>query len=305
MKKYLYMAMCLWLSGYVRAETNLSAPELPEKSAGEPNQTGNIRYKAEWESLDKRPIPEWWQDAKFGIFIHWGIYAVPAYASEVGRMSVRFSEWYWMNLQRDRPGFKEHHDQFYRDLAYPDFAVQFRAEYFNPAEWANLFKQSGARYIVLTSKHHDGYALWPSEYSPRWNSTVLGPHRDLAGELSAEVKEKGLHMGFYYSLLEWNNPLYSKETASRWGTEMNLPQMKELVTRYQPEVLWTDGEWDFTDKEHHSEEFLAWLYNESPVKDSIVVNDRWGKGVRWKHGGHRTSEYGGTHAGVEPDFMHP
>jgi alpha-L-fucosidase len=292
MKIYLYAMVGLLLGGFVQAE------------AVEPEENTTV-YPADWESLDKRPVPQWWQDAKFGIFIHWGVYAVPAYAPPIGKGSARFSEWYWKNLERNTPGFREHHEQFYGNLKYPDFATQFRAEHYEPAQWAGLFKQSGAKYIVLTSKHHDGYALWPSEYSPRWNSMVVGSHRDLAGELSEAVQAAGLHMGFYYSLLEWHNPLYVPETADRWGTEMNLPQMKELVTRYQPEVLWTDGEWDFTDKQLHSEDFLAWLYNESPVKDTIVVNDRWGKGVRWQHGGHRTSEYGGTHSRVDPDFMHP
>ncbi len=163
MKKCLYAVVCLLLGGTVWAETGATEPPVE-----------SVQYKAEWESLDSRPVPGWWQDAKFGIFIHRGVYAVPAYAPPVGKGSARFSERYWMNLQRKRPGFKDHHDRFYGGLAYPDFAAQFRAEYYDPAQWAELFKQSGAKYIVLTSKHHDGYALWPSEYSPRWNSTVLG-----------------------------------------------------------------------------------------------------------------------------------
>ncbi|MDD3546103.1 MAG: alpha-L-fucosidase [Kiritimatiellae bacterium] len=265
-------------------------------------------YKAEWASLDKRPVPQWWRDAKFGIFIHWGVYSVPAYAPvDEANVFAKYSEHYDNRIRSNNPAFTNFHMRTYGEhVAYADFATRFRAEHFRPGQWADLFKRSGAKYVVLTSKHHDGYALWPSAYSPRWNSQVIGPHRDLAGELTAAVKQAGLHMGFYYSLLEWGNPLY-KEDIGRWVNEMNMPQMKELVTRYLPEIVWTDGEWDYTDEQLRSVDFLVWLYNESPVKDTVVVNDRWGKKVRGKHGGHYTTEYDLVHTGSSLDtrFAHP
>ena len=266
-------------------------------------------YAANWESLDKRPTPQWWQDAKFGIFIHWGIYAVPAYApTDVANVYAKYSEHYDNRMRQNNAAFTNFHVRAYGDrMTYQDFATQFRAEHFNPTQWADLLKRSGARYVVLTSKHHDGFALWPSAYSPRWNAQVLGPHRDLAGDLTAAVKQAGLHMGFYYSLLEWGNPLYSKESIGRWVAEMNMPQMKELVTRYNPEIVWTDGEWDFEDTDLRSADFLAWLYNESPVKDTVVVNDRWGKKTRGKHGSHYTTEYDLIHSdnALGATFTHP
>ena len=266
-------------------------------------------YKADWESLDKRPTPQWWQEAKFGIFIHWGVYAVPAYApTDAANVYAKYSEHYDNRLRTKTPAFTNYHARIYGDrVAYADFAAQFRAEHFNPDQWADLFKKSGAKYIVLTSKHHDGFALWPSAYSPRWNSQFLGAHRDLAGDLIEAVRKQGLHMGYYFSLLEWANPLYSKETIGRWFTEMNFPQMKELVTRYKPDIVWTDGEWDYSDEELHSVDFLAWLYNESPVKDTVVVNDRWGKKTRGQHGGHYTTEYDLVHTGsaLDTQFVHP
>jgi len=265
-------------------------------------------YKAEWESLDKRPLPQWWRDAKFGIFIHWGVYSVPAYApTDAANVYAKYSEHYDNRMRSNNAAFTNFHARTYgANVTYADFATQFRAEHFDPAQWADLFKKSGARYVVLTSKHHDGFALWPSAFSPRWNAQVLGPHRDLAGELTAAVKQAGLRMGFYYSLLEWGNPLY-KENIGRWVAEMNLPQMKELVTRYEPEIVWTDGEWDYSDEELRSVDFLAWLYNESPVKESVVVNDRWGKKTRGKHGGHYTTEYDLIHTGssLDTQFAHP
>lgn len=267
------------------------------------------RYQPKWDSLDKRPTPQWWQDAKFGIFIHWGVYAVPAYApTDEANVYAKYSEHYDNRMRHNNPAFTNFHAKTYgTNTTYADFATAFRAEFFDPAQWADLFKKSGARYVVLTSKHHDGYALFPSDYSPRWNSATIGPHRDIAADLTTAVKAAGLHMGFYYSLLEWGNPLYSKETIDRWVTEINLPQMKELVTRYQPDIIWPDGEWDYPSATLRSEEFLAWLYNDSPVKDRVVVNDRWGKETRGKHGSHYTTEYDLVHSGssLDTQFVHP
>jgi alpha-L-fucosidase len=144
---------------------------------------------------------------------------------------------------------------------------------------------------VLTSKHHDGYCLWPSKQAWNWNSVDLNPHRDLVGDLSKAVKAAGLRMGLYYSLYEWYNPQYLENLPGYVDGHM-LPQMKDLVTRYQPELLYVDGEWDHPSAAWKSEPFLAWLYNESPVKDRVAVNDRWGKETRSKHGGYYTSEYG-------------
>jgi alpha-L-fucosidase len=149
---------------------------------------------------------------------------------------------------------------------------------------------------VLTSKHHDGFALWPSRESWNWNAMDVGPHRDLAGELSGAVKKAGLHMGFYYSLYEWYNPLY-KQDVNKYVGEHMLPQLKDLVMRYNPEIIWPDGEWDQSDTTWQSREFLTWLYNESPVRDYVVTNDRWG-GKRG-NGGFITTEYGSGKASME------
>lgn len=113
-------------------------------------------------------------------------------------------------------------------------------------------------------------------------------------------------MGFYYSLYEWYNPTYLTDLNSYVDNHM-IPQMKDLVTRYKPDILWTDGEWDKPSKEWKSEPFLAWLYNESPVKQSIVVNDRWGSETRSKHGGIYTTEYGLVHdqEGVDEAITRP
>ncbi|SDL82960.1 alpha-L-fucosidase [Siphonobacter aquaeclarae] len=255
-------------------------------------------YQPQWSSLDTRPVPAWFSEARFGLFIHWGLYSVPAWATKSGAdgFGSGYAEWYWQRLHtpslKIHKEFKAFHEKTYGpDFHYQDFAPMFRCEFFDANQWADLFQQSGAKYIVLTSKHHEGYTLWPSAQAWNWNAMDVGPHRDLAGELGAAVKAKGLHMGYYYSLYEWYNPIY-KESPAKYVDQTMIPQMKDLVTRYEPEVLWTDGDWDQSSKTWKSEEFLAWLYNESPVKDRIVVNDRWGNDTKGKHGTFLTSEYG-------------
>ncbi|HOY16104.1 MAG TPA: alpha-L-fucosidase [Haliscomenobacter sp.] len=255
------------------------------------------KFEPVWQSLDQRATPVWFEDAKFGIFIHWGIYSVPAWAttSNADGFGSGYSEWYWQRLfapnLKIHPEFVAFHQKNYGTASYQDFVQQFKAELFKPEDWARIFEEAGAKYVVLTSKHHEGFTLWPSAQSWNWNAVDVGPHRDLAGDLAKAVKARNLRMGFYYSLYEWFNPVY-KSDVQRYVTERMLPQMKDLVTRYEPDVLWTDGEWDHPAKTWQSEAFLAWLFNESKVKDQIVVNDRWGNDTKGQHGSFRTSEYG-------------
>lgn len=265
-------------------------------------------YEPTWESVDRRETPQWWQDAKFGVFIFWGVYSVPAYApTDSENVYVKYAEHYMSRLYlKKTPAFVEHHNRYYgEDYTYENFANQFDAKFFNADEWADLFERAGAKYVVLTSKHHDGFCLWPSKYAPRWNSTVLGAKRDLLGEFSEAVRKTDMQLGFYYSMLEWCHPLYTEETLDWWVDQHMIPQMKELVEIYKPSVFYTDGEWDYTSDRLGSERFLAWLYNESSVKDDVVVNDRWGKETRGRHGGYYTTEYNMIHDDAAPQYMHP
>jgi alpha-L-fucosidase len=246
-----------------------------------------MQYEPHWESIDARPIPSWFDEAKFGIFIHWGLYSVPASAKK-----GTYAEWYWNALVRGDEETVAFHNRVYgKDFPYQDFVPLFRAEFFHPDRWAHLFAKAGARYVALTSKHHDGFCLWPSPHSWNWNSADVGPHRDLLGELTDAVRAKGLKMGFYYSLYEWYHPLYL-EDPRRYALEHMIPQLKEVVERYRPSILYTDGEWDHPSEVWRSTEFLAWLLNESSVRDEIVINDRWGKETRSAHGGYYSTEYG-------------
>jgi alpha-L-fucosidase len=264
------------------------------------------QYQPNWPSLNKRGIPEWFHDAKFGIFIHWGVYAVPSYAPVIENSGDSYAEWYWYRVQEGNKYFRAFHDKNYgADFLYPDFEKQFTAQMFDPEQWADIFKKSGARYVVLTSKHHEGYCLWNSPEADRdwhrsWNAVTGTPHRDLLGDLTNAVRAAGLRMGYYYSLYEWFDPLWL-EDKNRYVKEHMIPQFKDLVTRYKPSVIFSDGEWDLPDSVWHSPELLAWLFNESPVARDVVVNDRWGSNTRGQNHGctYTTSEYGsGMDAGV-------
>jgi alpha-L-fucosidase len=261
-------------------------------------------YQPTWDSLDLRPTPAWFTEAKFGIFIHWGVYSVPSYAPVIpGKLA--YAEWYWNALTNGKNDPKAtaiqtgtwayHQKQYGADFPYQDFAPQFRAELFDPDHWADVFARSGAKYVAITSKHHEGFALWPSKeasatWGRPWNAVETGPKRDLLGDLSESVRRKGLRMGVYYSLYEWYNPLWLSDKP-RYVKEHMIPQFKDMVTHYKPAIIFSDGEWELTSAEWHSPEMLAWLFNESPVKDEVVVNDRWGKDTRHKHGGYWTTEY--------------
>lgn len=247
------------------------------------NSTTNLRnYTADWDSLDSRPNPFWYDKAKFGIFIHWGVYSVPTFGYE----------WFWTNWKNynnsDYIAYME--KNFKPGFTYQEFAKDFTAENFNASEWTELFKASGAKYVVLTSKHHDGYTLWPSRYSFSWNSMDVGPYRDLVGELAKAIKTKSdLTFGLYHSLFEWFHPLYMADKASGYHSaefvdKKIIPEMVELVKRYEPHYIWSDGEWEASDEYWRSKEFLTWLFNSSPVKDMVLVNDRWGNQTLGKHG---------------------
>ena len=139
----------------------------------------DAQYQPTWESVESRPLPGWYDHYKFGIFIHWGLYSVPSWGPK-----GRYSEWYWHDMQ-DKNGetWKFHEATYGADFTYQDFAPLFKAEMYNPKDWASVFKRSGAKYVVLTSKHHEGFCLWPDPNNWNWNAVDIGPHRDLAGEL--------------------------------------------------------------------------------------------------------------------------
>ncbi|NLO46063.1 MAG: alpha-L-fucosidase [Clostridiales bacterium] len=249
-------------------------------------------YENNWDSINSRPIPKWFEDAKFGIFIHWGLYSIPAYAPK-----NNYSEWYWFNIMQEEPNdtqklYVDFHNRIYgKNFRYEDFAGLFKAELFDADEWAGLFEASGAKYINFVSKHHDGFCMYKTDYAWNWNSADVGPHRDFCAELSDAMSKTDVRFGVYHSLYEWYNPLYLK-SPDEYAVKHLIPMLKELVEKYRPSTLFTDGEWSHPSSVWRSTEFLKWLYNESSVKDFIVPNDRWGSDTRGRLGGNFTTEYG-------------
>lgn len=248
------------------------------------------QYNATWESLDSRPLPSWFDQAKFGIFIHWGVFSVPSWGV-VGD----YAEWYWERLETNGSQTQSFHAETYGpDFPYQDFAHMFTAEMWDVESWVDIIKRSGAKYVVPTSKHHEGFTMWPSAQSWNWNAYDIGPKRDVIKELLDEVRKQGLHAGLYFSLYEWFHPLYRGSNPEEYVDEIMIPQLYDIVNKYSPEIIWGDGDWEHDSDFWKSKDFLTWLYNESPVRDTVVVNDRWGSDTAGKHGGFYTPEYSST-----------
>ncbi|KAH9508467.1 hypothetical protein Btru_055284 [Bulinus truncatus] len=244
------------------------------------------RYEPNWQSLDARPLPQWYDEAKIGIFLHWGVFSVPSYVGA-------WFWWYWQGNQPSAAVVEFMKQNYPPGFTYADFAPQFTAEFYNPDQWADIFKASGAQYVVLTTKHHEGFCLWPTKYSWNWNSMDVGPKRDLVGDLATALRKKGLKFGAYHSLFEFFNPLFLEDQANNFKTQefvrtKTMPELYELVNAYKPDLIWSDGDWMALDTYWNSTYFLAWLYNDSPVKDVVVTNDRWGSNTLCKHGGYLT-----------------
>jgi alpha-L-fucosidase len=259
-------------------------------------------------------LPGWAQDATLGIFIHWGAYSVPAWAEPSGALGAvpeeewythnAYAEWYANTIRIDGSPAALRHRQEYGGAPYADFLDAWRAESYDPTGWAGLFSAVGADYVVPTTKHHDGIALWDAPESGGLTTVERGPRRDLIAPLADAVRVEGMRFGVYYSGgLDWSftdfppirsdadllrlRPTDAAYNAYAYG------HVADLVDRYRPDLLWNDIEWPDAGKVPgpHSLESLLERYR-AAVPEGIV-NDRWGADV----GDYRTSEYdvGGAH----------
>ena len=236
----------------------------------------------------------WWREARFGMFIHWGLYAVPA-GEYKGQRSKEIGEWImsWANIPR---------------ADYEHFAEQFNPVKFDAASWVATAKNAGMKYIVITSKHHDGFAIYDSAVSD-YDIVDRTPYKkDPIAELAAETKKAGLKFCFYYSIMDWHHPSQFVEapgkdrTAGNGKNQMSpgqkpvyvaymKTQLKELVTKYDPAVLWFDGEWGDWWTEEDGQDLYAYVRG---LKPSIIINNRVGKGRKGMEGMNQTDrEYAG------------
>jgi len=253
---------------------------------------------AEWERL-RRPVPAWFPDAKFGIFVHWGAYSVPAWAEPVGELGAvdeqtwfahnPYAEWYWNTVRVDGSPARAHHREVYGDAPYDDFLDAWDACDFDPAEWAELFARAGARYVIPTTKHHDGIALWDAPGTGDRNTVHRGPKRDLVREIATAARNCGLRFGVYYSGgLDWSVSNLPAITTSK-GVRTVRPtdaaynayaylHVRDLVDRFEPDVLWNDIEWPDAGKHALPFGLFQLLQHYYRTVPEGVVNDRWGTG---------------------------
>jgi alpha-L-fucosidase len=244
-------------------------------------------------SLNAHRVPDWYDDAKFGIFIHWGLFSIPGFASKSGSISDAFRdnydiavaltpycEWYWNAIKVPESESARHHAEVYGNAPYQDFRAPFHKglEQWDPASWAAAFADAGAQYVVLVTKHHDGYCLWPSAvpnpHEKDWTST-----RDIVGELGAAVRARGMRYGLYYSGgIDWTfnrEPLrtmadFMGSTPGGDYPDYAEAQTRELIARYSPDVLWNDISWP-TGQDAMLQLFADYY---DAVPDG-VINDRW------------------------------
>ena len=184
-------------------------------------------FSADWESLRRYEIPEWYKDAKFGIFIHWGVYSVPAFGSE----------WYPRLMYQEGSEENKHQIATYGPLTqfgYKDFIPRFTATHFDPNQWAELFKASGAKYVVPVFEHHDGFAMYDSGLSD-WTAVKMGPHRDVYGELAKALRERGLRLGASSHRIEHD---FFLDGGRKIASDVNDPAYAAF---YGPAHSWLDG----------------------------------------------------------------
>ncbi|GAA5189758.1 hypothetical protein GCM10023322_43180 [Rugosimonospora acidiphila] len=242
---------------------------------------------------DADSMPPWFRDAKLGIFVHWGAYSVPGWAVPLGELGavdpdeffVRapYAEWYANTIRIPGSPAARHHERVHHGAPYDDFLDGWHAERFDPAGWAELFRSIGARYVVLTTKHHDGICLWDAPGTGDRNTVHRGPRRDLVGELSEAVRAAGLRFGAYYSGgLDWSRgdfpPISADEHLATYRpvdddyARYAGRHVEDLIARYAPDVLWNDINWPDAGKPRLPELFDGY-YRAVPEG---VVNDRWG-----------------------------
>lgn len=252
---------------------------------------GTEVFQPDWENIaDNYNFPEWFVNAKFGIFIHWGAYAVPAFGNE----------WYARNMYlKDSPEYTHHIETWgsQTKFGYKDFIPMFKAEKFNADEWAELFKEAGARYVVPVAEHHDGFSMYDSELNP-WNAVKMGPNKDIIGLLKEAIEKRDMVFGlsthraenawFYNGGMEfpsdvqdmsislygrrYKNEAYTEDMAKEW-----LTHTYELVSKYEPKLIWFDWTVNNPVLVPYFNKFLAYYYNNAlDWGENVVVNTKQG-----------------------------
>ncbi len=240
---------------------------------------------------------EWWRDASFGMFIHWGAYAIPA-GNHNGVESKEIGEWIMHSLNIPIPDYEE-------------YVKRFNPVKFDAKKWVAIAKKAGVKYIVITSKHHDGFALWDSKVS-QYDILDAAPFkRDILKELTEACKSAGIKMCFYHSIMDWHHPdAESKKNYTHQNTENPdwnsyrenylKPQIKELLTKYDPAVMWFDGEWIPEWTEEQGKDLYHFI---KEIKPTIIINNRVGKGRKGMQGMNETDDAAGDFGTPEQEIL--
>jgi alpha-L-fucosidase len=283
-KSFFLLAAMMFASCQNAKEANINIDSIASPK-------GTELFQPDWDNIAQNyQFPEWFSDAKFGIFIHWGVYSVPAYAGE----------WYARNMyQMDSREYKHHIETYGEHTAfgYKDFIPMFKAEKFNADEWAKLFRESGAKYVVPVAEHHDGFAMYDSDLN-EWNSVKMEPGKDIVGLLKKAVEREGLVFGlsthraenawFYNGGMRFPSDvqdttitLYGRRFPGQsydesWAREW-LAHTYELVNKYQPELIWFDWTVHNPVLMPYFNRFLAYYYNNAlDWGKQVVVNTKQG-----------------------------
>jgi alpha-L-fucosidase len=229
----------------------------------------------------------WWHDAKFGMFIHWGVYSVPA-GEYQGKTVKGLGEWI-MN------------DASIPKTEYEKFAKQFNPVKFNAADWVKTAKEAGVKYIVITSKHHDGFALWGSKVS-KYNIVDYAPYgKDVLKMLADECAKQGIVFCFYHSIMDWHQPDADSTHWAKYREEYLKKQLAELLSGYgKLGVLWFDGEWVKEWTEEQGKDLYNYVRNLQP---DILVNNRVGKGRQGMQGMSKDNSYVGDFGTPEQEIL--
>jgi alpha-L-fucosidase len=265
-------------------------------------------------SIRHHECPEWFRDAKFGMFLDWGLYSIGGWAPAEAN-GATYPDWYMFNMLSGAT--KIHHDSVWgSDFMPDDFIPLFTAEGYDPEWYVELAKDAGMKYLIPFCKHHDGYCLWPSSFTGR-DAVDMPPHRDLIRPLVDACNREGLKFGFYFSVEEWFYPIEKdgRKFVREWGGEMKPydssmdkiqltgktpvadffadyiePQAKEFIDLYDPDILWFDGDWTDYPETLRTPQIIAHFFNNAADRKEVTVNDRIGR-IRFRAGDFFCSEY--------------
>lgn len=291
------------------AGTDVTADVLEEQTQPDTAAEPSVVYEPTTDSLRSHPVPDWYHDAKLGIMIHWGLYSVPGWAPLTGEFDDivlqpdgwtklfrenPYAEWYANTIRIDGSPSQQHHAATW-GIEYGQFAPLFeqRSAGWKAEDWADVFASAGARYVVMVSKHHDGYCLWPSQAAHP--GAGLGPsQRDVVGELAQATRAHGMRFAIYYSGgIDWSvqhdviedlGGLLAATPQSPEYVAYANGQWRELIERYRPSYLWNDIGYP---DDAGTQELIAWYYN--TVADGLI-NDRFNYG-ELQHFDVKTEEY--------------